>query len=272
MLKKVVCIILTLLFAVGICACDSKNYPVTVSGVQIKKQPQKIVCLTVSIEDVVKTFAGEANIVGVCDYSVIKNGAVRVGSEESPNINAINSAYCDVCVCNNKLSKKDEKKLKKLGITLIVIPEPKNYEDLEQYYTDIGNLIMGQNNSKKKIKEAIKITKSDNTDKNTSAVLIPEKDKLAGKDTVFGTLVSCAGFNNVIKGTGFDFSEKKIIKADPDVIFCNIGMYNYIAQNENLKDVSAVKNKRIYEIDVYNMNLPCTGYKAVIKEMQKYYD
>jgi iron complex transport system substrate-binding protein len=87
-----------------------------------------------------------------------------------------------------------------------------------------------------------------------------------GKNTFANDLIEIAGGENIYSDMEIQYptiSLESVIDRNPDIIIASVGhgdaknlTYDYIMNEPRLKDVNAVKNKRVYEIDADIMNRP----------------
>jgi len=150
--------------------------------------------------------------------------------------------------------------LEKLNIKVYVGVILNDYEDIYKLIEDIGIILDKKEqglqiitNMKSKIEEVKNKTK--NLKKPNIYYMLSfgeDGDFTAGKDTFISYFINIAGGNNIgdeIKG--WKYSKERLIERNPDIIVCS--KYNNIKEqikdSSIYKELKAVKNNKVYEID-----------------------
>ena len=85
-------------------------------------------------------------------------------------------------------------------------------------------------------------------------------DYAATGDTFIHGLIETAGGNNIAKdATNWSYTREKLIEADPDMIVVRKGQKEEFSSTEGYKELTAVKEGHVYEID--NNLLDRQGYR-----------
>ena len=75
-------------------------------------------------------------------------------------------------------------------------------------------------------------------------------DYTDGGDTFGGQIIKMAGGDNIAEDvSGWSYNLESLIEADPDIIIVGKGCKDDFMSQENYKDLTAVKNGNVYEID-----------------------
>lgn len=203
-------------------------------------------------------------IVGVssyCDYPSEAKSKAKVGTFSSPNIEKIISLRPDIIFCTGLEQAAAVRQLRQLNLRVFV-SDPANFAELFKSIEDIGGLTRRQ----KEARVLIRKMKSD-IEKTELAVMTAPLEKrpkvfveiwgeplmTAGKGSFIDELLTLAGGINIACDTKRPysyFSAEQVIKRDPDCIILGYMQKGAAAEMINKrfgwKDISAVKNNRIY--------------------------
>lgn len=282
-LKRTMLVLCALIMALGLVACtngnnaDSKStstaaqdksvtYPVTVTGsdgskVTLDSEPQKVVSMAPNITELMFKLGVQDKLVGRTDYCLYPAEASAipsVGTLQTPDIEKIISLNPDVVIASTHFSLEIEKKLTDLGVKVVILYEE---HDINGVYTIMDTLGTIFNIRDKSAETASEMKAS--IEETTTAVSGLEKpsvyyvigfgeygDYTAGKDTFIGQLISLAGGTNIANDiSGWTYSLESLIEADPEIIIIANDMKDSFMQAQNYKDLSAVKNGKVYGVD-----------------------
>ncbi|MDK2974388.1 MAG: hypothetical protein PWP08_759 [Methanofollis sp.] len=244
---------------------DDFGAKVTINGT-----PRRIISLAPSNTEILYDLGLDDRIVGVtdyCNYPPEAEKVDRVGGYSTPNLEKVIAKKPDLVVCSFGNTDEAIKRLRDLGLTVIAT----NPTDLSGVMDDVVMLgkATGTEDRADEIVADMQTRIEHVTDRTSavderpSAVHIVWYDPIwvSGSETYQDTLLELAGARNAfpeIKGWGIVNLEKFII-TDPDVIIVNSGtgmgeegvdiIYNWILDEPRLKNMTAVKNNRVYLID-----------------------
>lgn len=243
----------------------AKDYPVTVGNATIKAEPSGVAVLSPNAADIILALGYELTL-----------KAKAVGCTQSdlaalPNVTANDAAKikglgADLVFTDSQLTKKQQSAMQDNGITVLVVPPASSRAGLLSLYSQIGSVLKGAvtgNTRGQKIASGLFETIDDITrsipHSNTAVTavyLYDEKGSAATGDTVAGILVKAAGFQNVAEdATNGKYPIDTLLLANPTYIFCAKGVKSKIISSEKLKNLSAVKQGHIYEMDSTLMKL-----------------
>lgn len=235
------------------------DYPVTVNNVTIQSEPSGVVVLSPNLADVVLALGYEISLKGKSAECTQKELSV-LPSVTAADADAIKKLGANVVLADSSLKSDAADALQKAGIQVVVIPGASSREDLERLYSAVGSVIKGGNTGYtygQKAAQEIFLSIDDMTRS------IPQGDKpiiacylydTAGKgatsDTLAGKLIESAGLTN---GAGQLTSGKidieTLLLSDPKYIFCPTGMKEKLKTTEKYKELTAVKQNRVIEMD-----------------------
>lgn len=196
-----------------------------------------------------------------CDYPPKAKAKVKVGTFSSPNIEKIISLKPDIVFCTGLEQQATVRKLRQLNLRVFV-SDPANFEELFQSVRDIGALTQREKEADAliaKMRRDIQEVKL-----SVQAVPLEKKPKVfvefwsqplmtAGKGSFIDELLTLSGGINIAYDAPRPysyFSAEQVIKRNPDCIilgYMQKGSPQKIMERRfGWKDISAVKNKRIY--------------------------
>jgi len=245
-------------------------FPFFLLGVPLyaKDYPKRIVSLNPSVTEELYLLGAEDKIVGCTIYCTRPPEArykQKVGTVVNVNVEKLLMLKPEVVFATPLIDVRDLKKMRKMGLRVVIFPEPKNFEEICEQFLTLARFI----GNEKKAKELIQKAKAQ-----VNAV----KEKLKGckKVKVFveigasplftitatsfiNNLIELAGGINIAKDAASGlYSKEEVVRRNPDVIIIvSMG----IAEKEKeswhkLRCINAVKNKRIYFMDAYELCSP----------------
>ena len=264
-MKKIYSIFLAAFIILGCTACSSNSsgeYPVKLAGYTINEKPDSIVCLSDSVADILIA-CGYSDRISArsdeCTQSEI-SGIPSVGSKDKPNSQKIFDVNPDIVFADKTIDSDTKDKIENGGVSVLTMVPAENGEELTRLYENICAVADGNISGREKGSEksnSILLTMSD------LQRIVPESDivvtacyiydlngNAATEKTLSGKLLSYAGLTNVcaISNTS-DEGLNKIKLSNPDFIFCAQGLKEKISDDSNFKNLKAIRNKNVYEID-----------------------
>ena len=266
-----------LLFVIAIMLCGCKNadndipkettestdsaeptpYPFTVNGVEISARPEKVVCLSPALTEIIYELGYGDKIIGrssYCDYPSDVNKAADLGSTANPNIDAIIDLMPDLVITSTPIASKDTFTMEQAGIKTVLIPAPTTLEGFSSIYTSLGLIFEGMFTGTEKGEDTYSAISKilGNTDAVNigNFVYITENLTVAGGDTFESAVLSCFG-NNIAKNeTGYGFDPAYLIDNQPDIILLSDKYtINELMENEYYSQLDAVTENRVIFIN-----------------------
>lgn len=141
------CILLscTALFA-GCSSESSKDWPVTIGGITIDKQPEKIVVLNDVFADIISYIGYDVKLVGrseECDQEFL-HIVPSVGRAAAPDSSAISSTGADLVIADSTLDADIKANIESSGAKVATLSLPTTSDELKALYTDLGTAIGGK--------------------------------------------------------------------------------------------------------------------------------
>ena len=238
--------------------------------VTIEAEPQTIVSVAPNMTELLYELGVGDKVVGrtdYCDYPAEALAVESVGAIDKPDLEKIISLEPDVVIATT-FTDEGITKLAAAGIPVVVLHEEGTVNGVYVMIEDMGQIV-------NKNEEALALI----TETKTTMAEVQDKikdqpkptvyyvvgygeygDYTAGGDTFVGGLLEMAGGDNVAKDiSGWNISLEKLIEADPEIIIISEWMKEDFVNAPNYCELSAVKNGKVYTMDV-NM-LERQGYR-----------
>lgn len=224
--------------------------------------PDKIVSMGPNITELLYAVGAGDKVVGrtsYCDYPAEALSVEAVGDFYNPDIEKIVSLEPDVVIGSAHFSEEIEQQLTELGIQVAVLYDSSNLEGVYDIICAVG-AISGCDetaealaaDTKKQI-EAIEEAAAAAESKPSVYYVVDYGewgDYTAGGDTFIGQMLKAAGGSNIAEEvSGWNYSLEALLEADPEIILIRIGGAEDFCAAEHYKELSAVKNGTVYEVD-----------------------
>ena len=285
--KKVILVLLSLLFMVSFVACGNKNnatnegnktennkpvteekvkettYPLTVkdsSGreVIIESEPKTVVSLAPSITEIIYALGKGDKLVGrttYCNYPEEATKVEEIGTLMEPNVEKITSIKPDLIIGSTHLDEKIVKQLEELGMKIVYINESENLDGSYKTITSIGEVLNANEVAVKTVDEMktkidAVVAKVKDVSTKPSVYYVVGFDFTAGKDTFISQLIELAGGKNAADDVeGWSYSIEKLVEKNPDIMIADNALVEEVKTKEFYKDLTAVKNGQLYGVN-----------------------
>lgn len=247
---------------------EKTTFPMTIKDsydreIVIEKEPQRVVSIAPNITETVFALKDESKLVGrtdYCDYPSEVSKIESVGTIQEPSIEKIVELKPDLVIASTHFSKDTLTKLEELKIPTVVLYGEESFDGVYDTILDVGKILNSNQEAealisdmKKKVEDVKKGIEG--KDKPLVYYVISygkSGDYTAGKNTFIGQLLEMAGAENAAADvTDWKYSLERLIEKNPDIMICpSVGGYKQGLETTNgYKDLDAVKNKKLYEID-----------------------
>lgn len=231
--------------------------------IKLEKEPTKIISTSPNITEIVSALDKKDKLIGrsdFCNYPADVKNISSIGGIQSPNIEKIVELKPDIVIASSLIKKEVVQKLEALNIKVAVINENDSFEGTYTTIKKVGQILNANgkaeeivSNMEKKVASISEKVKG----KNTPGIYYvigygKDGDFTAGKDTFISKMINMAGGKNVADDTtGWAYSVEKLIEKNPDIVICSKYMdaKSGIKNTNGYKDLPAVKNNKLYEID-----------------------
>ena len=264
-MRKIIAVLAAVLIILSAGACSkdkTEDYPVILGNITFEKRPESIVCLNDSIADILISCGYSDMITARSDECTQREiaGVPSVGSKAQPSLEKILEAQPDIVFADRTINDEIYDKIRDSGRNIVIMLPAESNNELIRLYGNICAVAEGNNKGRENGIEKINsilMTMSD------LQRLVPERDVVttvcymydssglcAADDTPEGRILSYTNAVNVC-GTSHGIADmlEKVRLSNPDFIFCDKGEAAQIEKNDKFKNLRAVKNNRIYEID-----------------------
>ena len=271
MIKKIIsiliCILITASACISLCSCSKDimkdQFPVTVNGVTIEKEPENVVVLSPNFADIIAKIGYDVKMVGrsvETDQEFLRV-VPTVGPAKNPTITTIVSSETDLVIADDSLESGARSMLEEAGIQLLIMEDAATMEALETLYTDLGTALGGKTIGAEKGKEGfddlfetldtLRSVVKKNTIK-TCSYLYFENQKLHTfeKGSIEENVFSYNAALNILKDNESSTVDIQTIKmATPTYIFVSDERTKAVINTDpELQNSAVVRNKNIYVI------------------------
>ena len=287
-MKRPLAALLGILLVLSICVgCGPKgdissgvaeqDFPVTVNEVTIQDEPKGVVVLSPNLAEVIMALGYEMQLCGkgaACtqeDLSVLPD----MTSDDPQSILGVGA---DLVLTEDAPSEEQKQGLNDAGIDVVTIAPATSREDFTRLYREVGSCMMGGVKGYErgeKIAEGIFSTIDDisrqipQTDTPVSVCYLYDVEGgVVTGDTLEGKLIECAGLINAASdGAGNHMDVETLLMVQPQYIFCPTGLKDTLAQTDQYKDLTAVQEGRVYEMDPSLMEWQGNGVISAVSFM-----
>ncbi|HCW3283874.1 TPA: ABC transporter substrate-binding protein [Listeria monocytogenes] len=241
----------------------------TGNTITLEEAPTKIVSLMPSNTEILFALDLGDKVKGVTAYDDYPKEAQKVEKVTSTSVDTekIIAIKPDLVLGHESMlaTEKDAYQLlKDAGINVFVVPDATDLKDAEKSIITVGKLT-GKEKEAKEVTDSMEeqkvaIEKKAKELKTSPKVWIEISPDLytAGKGTFMNEMLELAGGTNVVTESGFiPYNEEKVVELQPDII---LSVYPdakaTIQKRAAWKDIPAVKNDKIYEMDANKLSRP----------------
>lgn len=250
-------------------------YPLSINQTEIKASPEKVVCLSPAVAEIIYEMGYGDTIIGrssYCDYPENVLGAKDVGTPANPDINAITDLMPNLVITSTPIASKDIFTMEQAGIATVMIPAPTSLEGFSSIYTAMGLIYEGLFTGTSKGEEAYsgisKLLGNTEALNMGKFVYITENVEIAGGNTFESAVLSCFGTNIAKEGSGYTYDKSLLLENQPDIILLN-SKYSRdtLLNDEILSQLEAVQDNKIIYIDNVFFERPSARIKELINTL-----
>ncbi|EKF1560759.1 ABC transporter substrate-binding protein [Listeria monocytogenes] len=241
----------------------------TGNTITLEEAPTKIVSLMPSNTEILFALDLGDKVKGVTAYDDYPKEAQKVEKVTSTSVDTekIIAIKPDLVLGHESMlaTEKDAYQLlKDAGINVFVVPDATDLKAAEKSIITVGKLT-GKEKEAKEVTDSMEeqkvaIEKKAKELKTSPKVWIEISPDLytAGKGTFMNEMLELAGGTNVVTESGFiPYNEEKVVELQPDII---LSVYPdakaTIQKRAAWKDIPALKNDKIYEMDANKLSRP----------------
>lgn len=311
-MKKVVSLLFVMLLAVGVmfgCSNSTKeesaskdkkqattqSFPVTITDgsgqkVTIKAEPKRIVSVIPSNTEIAFALGLGDKIVGVSDYDTYPKETKDIEKVGDLNINTekVVALKPDLVLAHasGMGSKGAIEQLKKMGITVLVVNDATNFNQVYSSIKMVGKatgsneaaatIVADMQSKVKDLKEKAKAVTAEERKKVFVEVSPLPEIYTPGKNTFMDEMLQIINADNVAGDLNgwVKMNEESIIAANPDVIITTHGYRTKDANSEVLKrsgweNIAAIKNKQVFSVNSDLVDHPGPRLVEGVEELGK---
>jgi iron complex transport system substrate-binding protein len=272
----------------------SSKYPLNITDdygriITINKAPERIVSLTPVNTEILFALGLGDKVVGVtdyCNYPEEAKNKTKVGDIVNVNPEQVAAVNPDIIFAGSLTKKETAEKLDAMGYKTIA-HDPRNQSGIRNSIMLIAKACGAEDNATRllasmdaRAKKITDVTSSLDESKKPKVLVVVWHDPIyvAGSNCYGDDIVKLAGGINAASEVN-DYgvmNTEAIIKANPDVIIVTIGEgmevpYDYFknASEPWMKDISAIKNGRVYKIDSDTISRAGPRFPYALEAMAK---
>lgn len=269
-----------------------KAFPVTIKDafdqeVVINEKPDKIVSLIPSNTEIAFALGLEEEIVGVSDndnYPEEVSTIEKVGGMEV-NLEKIIALQPNLVLAHASQHSADSlKQLSDSGITVLIVNDAQNFEDVYSTIDMIGKATGETDKAEALVKEMqgklaeIKDKASEISEKKKVFIEVGAEPEIftTGKNTFMDEMVSFINADNIAKDQEgwVAMDQEAIINRNPDVIITTYGFYvknadEQVLSRQGWENVNAIKNKQVIDVDSDRVTRPGPRIVEGVEELAK---
>lgn len=235
---------------------EPSPYPVTVNDTVIKSAPQKTVCLSQFLTEILFEMGYGETLVGrdsYCDFPEKASEIADVGKPTKPDLAKIIELKPDILLTATPIPTKDIYQLEEAGITTVYIPNPTTIDKFNKVYCAVGMIYEGLfdgenvgNAAFSSISDAFNLVEKSEE----RFVYITEGLSVAGGDTFESSVLSLFGKNAAEEGKEYSFNKEFLSDLQPERIFVNsIYTIDDLLADEVFGGLTAVQNGNVIFVD-----------------------
>jgi len=260
---------------------------------RISKRPERIISMAPSCTEMLFAVGAGDSVVGVtsfCDYPLevedkVNKGEIEViGGYSTPCFEKIVDLEPDLIVGAYGNPDNVIYRLMEMGYP-VYAQNPKNIEEIFNHIKVTGAITKCDetassllNDLKERLEEIEEKTELLEEEQRPRVFYNIGDLFTAGDETFANEIIEIAGGKNIAayKSGYFIMNLEKLIDKNPQVIICDSGhggmsiAYDQIVSDERLKNVSAVKNNRVYKIDTNIISRPGPRVVEAVEKVYEY--
>ena len=250
------------------------DYPVTVNDVVISGSPQRVICLSSSLTEIIYELGYGGRLIGrgsYCDYPESAAALKDFGKPASPDLDAIRAASPELVITATSIPSKDVTALSDIGISVLYIQSPRSVEEFGRIYTALGMVFGGLFDGEKAGGEVFGGIKTALQSCDASLgrfVYVTEGGAVAGGDTFEGSVLSLYGENIAAGASGYSFDKSLLADDQPDsVVLSSDVPLSELTSDSIFGGLDAVNSGRIFTVSNSFFESPSGRITEITKEL-----
>ncbi|MBS2099741.1 ABC transporter substrate-binding protein [Carboxylicivirga linearis] len=235
---------------------------------KLEDTPQRVISCSPAITEVMFALHEEKKLVGrtsFCVYPPEVENVPIIGGLMDPSLEVMIQLKPDLVMASTHFKKETAHRIEQLGMPFAWLLSQESIGGAGDLILNIGKLI----GEEEKADSLWNYIQSDIANTINKLPATNEKptvyyavgygkggDFTAGGDTFISELINKAGGINIAQDVnGWNYNLETLMQQDPDIILIEPSMKNAFCQHEHYKELSAVKNNRVYAVDHHMVQL-----------------
>lgn len=243
---------------------EQYDYPVTVGNVVFDEAPSKVAVLSENLADIILACGYEGKLVAISDACTQEDLEIlpSVGTPDEPSMSKLSNLGVDLVLGDEKLSDETKQKLVEMGTEVLIIKPAANDEELIKLYNNLASILGGSYTGKMKamntlnsMQGALDSIQNEIVDTHilTTVCYIYDIDgdqcRVAYGDDYTAELFGYSQVTNIAADDDDGYiGIDTLLRSNPEAIFCDLGVYEKLTSNEDLKALTAVINGKVYTL------------------------
>lgn len=237
----------------------STDFPVTVNDVTISQKPEGVAVLSANLADVVLALNYELPL-KARTADCLQSDLDVLPVVEADDYASMSAAGATLALQDGTPTQEQQDAASQAGVTLLGIAPATSREDLTRLYAQVGAALNGGVTGYEKgqktasnvcitIDDVARVIPETSTPR-VACYLTDASGGAVTGDQFASMLFESAGLTNAATDcTGGEFPLENLKLADPSYIFCPEGVKAQLEAADGYKDLTAVKEGRVYEMD-----------------------
>lgn len=252
---------------------EETKYPLTMTDsydreVTLEAEPGRIVSLSPSITETIYEMNRGAKVVARTDEDAYPDAVAlldSVGSVDKLDIEKIKSLNPNLVLGSKNLKKEVVKELEEAGLNVIVLFEEEGFAGIYKLIQNLGVAINSQEQAHEVMEEmkseVDEVSEKVKGQKKKTTYYVSTfgqgKDTTVSKDSIIDNIIETAGGDNITSNSkDGKYSIDELKKKDPEILLVSgdEATKEELMNTEGYKDLTAVKESRVYAIDENSIN------------------
>lgn len=249
-------------------------YPVTVNDIEITASPQRVICMSSSLTEIVCELGYGDRLIGrgsYCDYPESVSSLPDFGRPAYPDLDAIVRTAPDLLLTATSIPNIDVVKLTDSGIKVIYIPAPRSLDEFGRIYSALGIVFEGIFDGEDDGNKVFSDIRSRLTGSGISVgsfIYVTEGGAIAGGDTIESSVLSLFGTNLAKDASGYCYAADVLGEEQPDVVIINSDVsVDMISDDEKLGTLDAVVAGRLISVSNSYFESPSGRITGLLEEL-----
>lgn len=246
-----------------------------------EKYHSRIISLGPSITESLYLLGEEERIIAVttyCSRPIEAREKEKIGTVRESNVEKIISLRPDLVIATSLTNPRVIEKLRKIGVSVVVFAEPKNYDELCEQFSELAVLVGKEGEAAQILREAdrrISVIRGRVCGLGSPTVFVHVGTKplfaATGNTFINDFIVFAGGRNIACDAASGLYSREEVLKRNPEVILIvTMGISGELEKTAwgKYKILNAVRNNRIYFIDSDKVCSPTPlGFAQTLEEI-----